>query len=274
MTVSKTKPNAFTLIELLVVISIIALLIGILLPALGAARKTAEDVQCLSNQRQMIVGVTAYSLEFKDSLPYGSYSIGLAGGGFEVSDWMISISGYLSQSKGTYAAGQEAIPVFACPRAAFSDGTKHYSSHPLLMPDFNNTTTLGWEPARISGIDRPNDVFLIADGNQVTEWASNPDAVGDSFATVANLFGWQTYLNGTESSWYLQNDNTDDEQPTYPDEGANQDFPDWGAGNLRFRHGADNAVIMSFLDGRATAIQYGDMTNRLFRVSEGDISDN
>ena len=63
------KPTAFTLIELLVVISIIALLIGILLPALGAARNTARDLKCLANDRQMGIGFHAYASEYKQFLP-------------------------------------------------------------------------------------------------------------------------------------------------------------------------------------------------------------
>jgi len=63
------RAGAFTLIELLVVVAIIAALIGILLPSIGASRNSARSVVCVSNQRQIGIAVFDAANQRDDLLP-------------------------------------------------------------------------------------------------------------------------------------------------------------------------------------------------------------
>jgi prepilin-type N-terminal cleavage/methylation domain-containing protein len=64
--------RAFTLIELLMVISIIAVLAALLLPAIGLIKFIAVGNKCMSNQRQLVIGIISYTSEWGAELPYVS----------------------------------------------------------------------------------------------------------------------------------------------------------------------------------------------------------
>ncbi len=109
-----TRPalGAFTLVELLVVIGIISVLVSILLPALGSARESAQTVKCMSNLRQIGIGLRIYASNNKDVLP-PLYTFDFLGGGMARGGYWATV---LNESKTMpTSATSESNNTFMCP---------------------------------------------------------------------------------------------------------------------------------------------------------------
>jgi prepilin-type N-terminal cleavage/methylation domain-containing protein/prepilin-type processing-associated H-X9-DG protein len=166
--------KGFTLIELLVVIAIIAILAAILFPVFARAREKARATSCLSNVKQLTLGIKMYNQDYDEMLIPGN--IGTALG---VLPWTRLVEPYVKNAQ-----------ITRCP----SDKTRDPGYHFNCSPGF--AWTFGGTYIDIARIALPAETLIIADGER-NGYLSNPTyPVMGKPGWAANAWGCAPNLPG------------------------------------------------------------------------------
>jgi prepilin-type processing-associated H-X9-DG protein/prepilin-type N-terminal cleavage/methylation domain-containing protein len=277
------NPDAFTLVELLVVIGIIAVLIGILLPALGRARDHANQLKCMANLRQLGQAMFIYVGDNKGMMPFGAVfkNDTLPGPPAytwtgESTDWTILLLNVMNKrgldyttntTGGSNTPGMRAV--FLCPQVSVEPGANtiftHYSAHPRILPDLKTDDRTkpsprpGLKSYRLARIKRTAEMAAIfdatvSDPSGVGQWIAFADAfaLDNSRVTsrkpyLTDLYELDPTLNGSQP--VDMTPSSLNKQYTNMDGANNQ-------GNIRFRHANNTQANALMLDGHVQSFNY------------------
>jgi prepilin-type N-terminal cleavage/methylation domain-containing protein len=235
---ASTKSRGFTLIELLVVIGIIAILAGLLLPALARAREKGRSAACLNNLKQIGLGVQLYA-DDNNSFPPGR----IAG----VTQWDLCVGPNVG-GKADPLSIEARSKVFMCPSARTANATNqlNYSANPNVCKEI----TPGISQVRPGDLQRPTDTIIAGDSIQYAADGS-----------VHAIFWGVNDNAGTAVSWNNGNLNNAD-LPIQIGSDADKILPvaDPAGSNFRYRHGV--GTIALFADAHGVRITKGKVLNR------------
>ncbi len=156
---SKRRGSGFTLIELLVVIAVIAVLMAILLPALGRARKQGQGVACLNNLKQIGYAMYMYAQDNDSKVLRAEARMNLKPGQDPVF-WPTAYMGYVGGSKTDNVSYYYEVDVYDCPSYPDREQTIDY-----IVSSFNFQNPEGecWEPTPLANFPRPGSTIYMAD---------------------------------------------------------------------------------------------------------------
>lgn len=278
--------KGFTLIELLVVISIIALLIALLLPALARAKDMANTVACESNLREIGLALVSYTDENKDFVPFG---FGYANTVNWVSrDWTQQLSiemGVQPATTGTVGQVTDS-PVFMDPGAPLAPaGTDQYTGNPRIFSgedgDFGywsgQTFNPWWSqwtpPVRLSTLKDISQTPIAWDAQLAYDanWQADPIEMQlDNWAIVQS---WQDYMvaDGPNHSYtyapYPWSYSPSVIQPYNVDDTYAHIFYHTGPmtfHGFRYRHNNNQDCNMLYGDGHVESKQMGTITRSFY----------
>ncbi|WP_432798674.1 type II secretion system protein [Poriferisphaera sp. WC338] len=162
----------FTLIELLVVISIIALLIGILLPALQTAREQGRRIRCASNMRQTVMAQLMYAGDEK--------------GWFPMTDWG-TCSAYYDRIDGESVSGNASIRLYFGHGVKPNTGSDNAGALEVLLCPSQTEI----EPGYVNYAD-----YIIGTTYRL------PASLGNRLNSLGNWYGWPSYSHRWPPSSY------------------------------------------------------------------------
>ena len=222
------RKRSFTLIELLVVIAIIAILAGMLLPALNKAREKAKGTQCTGNLKQMGLLFTHYTNDYGEWLPPDISRVN----GYNQS-WIFPLLQYLRNYKsvGIYSISPKIPKMMRCP--SFPEKLCQYPSSTTSHLQYAMNQNLNgygvMTNLREKTIPRKSSILvLLADARPSCRYSST------SHYLISGSSKPTSYLLDTSNYYYL------------PRAAHNQNF-----------------INVLFVGGHVSALNYTDMTNKM-----------